>query len=29
MVVKQKADYVALKEELIAYAYEIGIQKIG
>ncbi|EHL2688473.1 DUF1730 domain-containing protein, partial [Listeria monocytogenes] len=29
MVVKQKADYAALKEELIAYAYEIGIQKIG
>lgn len=28
MVVKQKADYAALKEELIAYAYEIGIQKL-
>ncbi|HBI6462628.1 TPA: tRNA epoxyqueuosine(34) reductase QueG [Listeria monocytogenes] len=29
MIVKSTSDYAALKEELIAYAHEIGIQKIG
>ncbi len=28
MIVKSTSDYAALKEELIAYAHEIGIQKL-